>query len=85
MNIQLRFFASVREALGTSQETVAVPAYVQTVGDVRAYLRNRGGAWEHTLAEGRALRMAYNQQMTDAGTRITDGCEVAFFPPVTGG
>ena len=23
--------------------------------------------------------------MTDAGTRLTDGCEVAFFPPVTGG
>lgn len=85
MKIQLRFFASVREALGTSQETVALPAEVETVGDVRAYLRDRGGAWAQTLAEGRALRMAYNQQMTDAGTRITDGCEVAFFPPVTGG
>lgn len=85
MNIQLRFFASVREALGTSQETVAVPAEVLTVGDVRHYLRSRGGAWAETLAEGRALRMAYNQQMTDAGTRISEGCEVAFFPPVTGG
>ena len=31
------------------------------------------------------LRMAYNQQMTDADTHITEGCEVAFFPPVTGG
>jgi sulfur-carrier protein len=85
MNIQLRFFASVREALGTSQETVALPAEVVTVGDVRVFLRNRGGAWAETLAEGRALRMACNQQMTDAGTRISEGCEVAFFPPVTGG
>jgi len=85
MNIQLRFFASVREALGTSQETVTVPADVLTVGDVRHHLRSRGGAWAETLAEGRALRMAYNQQMTDAGTRISEGCEVAFFPPVTGG
>jgi sulfur-carrier protein len=56
-----------------------------TVGDVRVFLRNRGGAWAETLAEGRALRMACNQQMTDAGTRISEGCEVAFFPPVTGG
>jgi sulfur-carrier protein len=85
MQIQLRFFASVREKLGTSQENVTVPSQVQTVGDVRAWLRERGGAWTDVLAEGRALRMACNLEMTDATTRITDGCEVAFFPPVTGG
>ena len=85
MNIQLRFFASVREALGTGQETMALPAGVQTVGELRAHLRDRGGAWAETLAEGRALRMAYNQVMTGADTRIAEGGEVAFFPPVTGG
>ncbi len=85
MNIQLRFFASVREALGTGQETVALPADVLTLGDVRAYLLTRGGAWAETLAEGRALRMAYNQVMSGADTPISEGGEVAFFPPVTGG
>jgi sulfur-carrier protein len=85
MNIQLRFFASVREALGTSQEAVSLPDHVQTVGELRSFLRERGGAWTEALAEGRALRMAYNQQMTGAETKLTEGCEVAFFPPVTGG
>jgi len=85
MRIQLRFFASLREALGTAQESLSLPEHVQTVGDVRAWLRERGGAWSEALAEGRALRMAYNQQMSDAATRIGDGGEVAFFPPVTGG
>jgi molybdopterin synthase sulfur carrier subunit len=85
MNIQLRFFASIREALGTAQEAVSLPDHVRTVGDVRDYLRERGGVWAETLADGRALRMAYNQQMTDPATRITEACEVAFFPPVTGG
>jgi sulfur-carrier protein len=85
MNIQLRFFASVREALGVSQESVAVPADVTSVGDVRAFLRARGGAWAEVLADGRALRMACNLEMTDAATPIKDGDEVAFFPPVTGG
>jgi len=85
MNIQLRFFASIREALGTSQESVTLPDTVATVGDVRAWLRERGGVWAEALAEGRALRMACNQQMTDAATRISEGCEIAFFPPVTGG
>ncbi|AOK10293.1 molybdopterin converting factor subunit 1 [Burkholderia vietnamiensis] len=85
MKIQLKFFASVREALGVCDEQADVPDGVTTVGDVRAWLRLRGGAWAETLAEGRALRMACNHEMTDPETRLTDGCEVAFFPPVTGG
>ncbi|MDE2610861.1 MAG: molybdopterin converting factor subunit 1 [Burkholderiales bacterium] len=85
MKIELRFFASVREALGTAQETVEVPESVHTVGDVRAWLRERGAAWQETLAEGKALRTAYNHQMCGPATRLSEQCEVAFFPPVTGG
>jgi molybdopterin synthase sulfur carrier subunit len=85
MKIQLKFFASVREALGVADEVVQLPDSIVTVGDVRGWLRTRGGAWAETLAEGRALRMACNHDMTGAATRLTEGCEVAFFPPVTGG
>jgi sulfur-carrier protein len=85
MKIQLKFFASVREALGVADETATVPDGIATVGDVRGWLRARGGVWADTLAEGRALRMACNHVMTEPTTRITEGCEVAFFPPVTGG
>lgn len=85
MNIQLRFFASVRESLGVTQESVTLPAHVTTVGEVRAFLRERGGKWSEVLADDRSLRMAYDQEMTDAVTPIKEGGEVAFFPPVTGG
>ena len=85
MNIQLRFFASIREALGTSQEALALPAGVATVGALRAHLRERGDAWAAALAPGRSLRMACNQLMADDATPLSEGCEVAFFPPVTGG
>jgi molybdopterin synthase sulfur carrier subunit len=85
MQIQLKFFASVREALGVGDERVEVPDEVATLGDVRAWLRLRGEPWSETLAEGRPLRMACNHVMTDATARLTDQCEVAFFPPVTGG
>lgn len=85
MKITLRFFASVREALGVAQETVIVPEPVKSVGDVREFLIARGGAWAEVLAEGRALRMAYDHVMTGADTMVSDGGEVAFFPPVTGG
>jgi molybdopterin synthase sulfur carrier subunit len=85
MTITLRFFAGVRETLGTSQESLTLPAGVSTVGALRAHLVARGGAWEQALAPGRALRMAYDQVMCDAATEVKDGAEVAFFPPVTGG
>ena len=85
MDINLRFFASVRETLGTSQESAAMPPGVTTVGAVRTHLVSRGGVWAEALSPERALRMAYNQVMCSPETALTDGCEVAFFPPVTGG
>lgn len=85
MKVSLKFFASVREALGSNAETLELPASVTTVGELRLFLIARGGAWELALAETRALRMAVNQQMTDAAAGLHEGCEVAFFPPVTGG
>ena len=43
MLIHLKFFASLREALGTAQESLELPGDVQTAGQVRDYLRARGG------------------------------------------
>ncbi len=85
MQLELRYFASVREQVGQGAERAEVPAEVRTVGDLREWLRNRGGAWAETLAEGRALRMAVDHAVARADTPLADGCEVAFFPPVTGG
>ncbi|HTD07119.1 molybdopterin converting factor subunit 1 [Undibacterium sp.] len=85
MKIELLFFASVREKLGKSAEQASLPAEIKTVGDVRSWLIARGGAWAEVLAEGRALRMAYDQEMCSADTVVADGGELAFFPPVTGG
>lgn len=85
MDITLRFFASVREALGTGQESITVPESVDTVGALRSHLIERGGVWAQALGADRALRMACDQVMCQPGTAVRDGCEVAFFPPVTGG
>jgi sulfur-carrier protein len=85
MQIQLKFFASLREAVGTSGETLTLPSGVSSAGDVRSLLQARGGVWAEALAEGKSLRIACNQQMVDAAAPLSEGCELAFFPPVTGG
>ncbi|OEZ64069.1 MULTISPECIES: molybdopterin converting factor subunit 1 [unclassified Duganella] len=84
MAVTVKFFASVREALGASSETLELPAGVGTVGDLRAHLAARGDAWQQALGNP-ALRMACNQVMCGADAALADGAEVAFFPPVTGG
>lgn len=85
MKITLKFFASVREQLGTGQESLELPPGVATVGAVREVLIARGGAWAEALGEHRAVRMACNQATCGPETAVVDGAEVAFFPPVTGG
>lgn len=85
MKVTLKFFASVREQLGSAGETLAVPAGVATVGQLRAHLAARGGDWATALGSQRALRMACNQVMCGEDAPLADGAEVAFFPPVTGG
>ncbi len=82
--IQLLYFASLREAVGQSSESLELPAGVASVGQLRHWLAARGGDWEQAFGEGRLLA-SVNQQMVDDDHPIADGDEVAFFPPVTGG
>ncbi len=83
MKIHIRYFASVREAIGQSQEQVDTQAV--TAGQLRDELIARGGAWAETLARGKSVRVAVQQHMSPEATALKDGDEVAFFPPVTGG
>ena len=83
VTVQVRYFASLREALGTSHEIVATGA--TTVSELRQALVARGGAYAEVLAPGRAVRAALNQVMAGDDQALVDGAEVAFFPPVTGG
>lgn len=83
MKVQVRYFASLREALGPGETVeIAAPA---TLGALRDALLARGGRHAEALARTRAVRCALNQVMADESTAVPDGAEVAFFPPVTGG
>ena len=83
MKTHVRYFASLREALGTG-ETVELTDG-GTLGDLRDQLIASSPRHAEALARTRALRCALAQVMADEDTPVTEGAEVAFFPPVTGG
>lgn len=83
MKVQVRYFASIREAIGQGSEPVLTQS--ATVGALRDELISRGEAYAASLARGKAVRAALNQTMSDDSAALSEGCEVAFFPPVTGG
>jgi len=83
MKVTVRYFASIREAIGQGSEAVETSA--STLGALRDELIARGGAHAASLARGKAVRMALDQTLSDEGAVLADGAEVAFFPPVTGG
>lgn len=83
--IRVLYFASLRERLHTTEEAMALPPEVRDVAGLRRLLAARGGEWADALAPDQTVLCAVNQAVARPEQPITDGDEVAFFPPVTGG
>ena len=75
-NINVRYFASLRERLGRSQEQVEAAGIVN-VADV----------WRRVASEPMPANtlVAINQEYAGPDSPVRAGDEVAFFPPVSGG
>ena len=84
MRFTVLYLARLRDVLGCGNEQIELPD-ASTVSALINSLRDRGGAWAIELAAGRAVRVAVNQEMTEVTAALSDGDEVALFPPVTGG
>ena len=82
--LQLRYFASLREALGIGDEQIELPDGVHDLPGLTRWLQERGETWTSALADKR-LHVAINQEIVKADATIADGDEIAWFPPVTGG
>jgi molybdopterin synthase sulfur carrier subunit len=83
VHVTVRYFASIREAIGQGSETLDTTAH--TLAELRDTLIARGTPYADVLAKGRAVRMALNQTVCEESAPLKSGDEVAFFPPVTGG
>ncbi|HAJ93156.1 MAG TPA: molybdopterin converting factor subunit 1 [Gammaproteobacteria bacterium] len=82
--IQLRYFASLRESLGIGDEQIELPEDVHDLPGLTRWLQGRDATWASALANKR-LHTAINQEIVKPDATVTDGDEIAWFPPVTGG
>ena len=80
--VNVLFFASLREALGVGQVSYQLDRSVSAAG-LLEQLQAQGAEWQKALSG--QLLCSVNQDIVPLDTVISDGDEVAFFPPVTGG
>ena len=79
-NVRFRYLARLRELAGTDSETMDIPLG-WTVSDMYDGVRRMHPG----LPERGGVRAAVNQEFTDWSATVSDGDEVAFIPPVSGG
>jgi molybdopterin synthase sulfur carrier subunit len=81
--IEVRYFAWLRERIGTNRETVETGA--ATVAGLVEDLAARSEGHALAFADRQSLRVALDQELADFDAPLAGVREVAFFPPMTGG
>ncbi|MCB1687971.1 MAG: MoaD/ThiS family protein [Halioglobus sp.] len=83
--LKVLFFARVREQLGCASLDLPCPESGLDLDMLQEQLcREHGDGWRDVLEEDNMVR-AVNQVVVAGNCALTDGDEIAFFPPVTGG
>lgn len=83
MTLQIRYFAWMRERVGTATECIETEA--ATVAELIAELSARDEGYALAFSDIAAIRAAVDQTLVDMDASLKGAREVAFFPPMTGG
>ncbi|MGJ8524780.1 Cyclic pyranopterin monophosphate synthase [Halomonadaceae bacterium LMG 33818] len=81
--VTLLFFAALREKLGIDRLMLPLDTSVRTINDIKQVLMKQDERFR-LLQEDKVL-CAVNQKMTQMDQVLSNGDEIGFFPPVTGG
>ncbi|MFT7557331.1 MAG: molybdopterin synthase sulfur carrier subunit [Planctomycetota bacterium] len=83
--IKILYFARLSETLNCKSEQLEWSADLNTTAALVGLLKNRGEPFSSSFSDDEQVLVAVNQTMAELSSGISDGDEVAFFPPVTGG
>jgi sulfur-carrier protein len=78
------YFAWVREKIGKAEEEIVLPDEIKTVGELVAWMSRRGEEYAEAFSTG-TVRVAIDRAHAKHDAIIGKACEIAFFPPMTGG
>ena len=85
MQVQLLYFAWVREKTGRGEETLSLPEHITTVRELLAWQQQRAPEYGEAFKDCDTIRVALDQQHATPDSPVRNAREIAFFPPVTGG
>ncbi len=84
VQVNVLFFASIREAVGVDRIQVAIKGEHNDIAAVIDKLCQQNPCWA-VVIKSRKVLAALNQEMAHFDSTVSDGDEIALFPPVTGG
>ena len=89
VSITIKLFSALREALGESEfeldlTDISVVGAQVDVAAIKSLLSERGAAWKEALNQPNLVH-ALNHKVVFTDAVVSEGDELAFFPPMTGG
>ena len=89
VSITIKLFSSLREALGVGEFQLALSAISEAsaqvdVAAIKKRLSQRGAEWKEALNQPNLVH-ALNHKVVFTDAVVSEGDELAFFPPMTGG
>lgn len=84
-NIDILYFAWVRERIGKDSESIEHPGADATIATLIGQMAERGGGYAEAFAEPDRVRAALDQVFVPLDAKLGNARELALFPPVTGG
>lgn len=83
--ITVFYFASIREHMGRGEDRLETAKDLTTVAALIRYLNETDSSFSELMQSPNQPLVAVNHIFAETSSPITDGDEVGFFPPMTGG
>ena len=81
MRVKVLFFGMLKDIVGSAEEQLSVADGAQLEQHFRPLRRTISAA----PGDGSSIVLARNQEFSDVSARVSEGDEIAFLPPVSGG